>query len=101
MIWTLEEDAILLRLEPLLSRRAVAMVMARDPDAVNTRLSRLRAKHKKERLAAPPSLPKALKPRKCLSHGGYFVPERAGLFICQPCKYSTNWRDGQYMQDAV
>ena len=98
MIWTLEEDAILLRLEPLLSRRTVAVVMARDTDEISRRLSKLRGEHKKERTPPPP---KTIEPRRCLTHGGYFTPERENLFVCRPCKSKANWRDGQWMQDTA
>ncbi len=96
--FTLEEDAIMLRVEALMPRKAVAFVMGRSVTTVSRRLDNLRGQHKAARTPPPP--PVVIKPRKCLTHGGYFVPKHGKIFVCNPCKSKANWRDGQWMLEA-
>ena len=39
--------------------------------------------------------------RACLNCQNIFTPAHSKLYLCKPCKSTTNWKDGQYMVDVL
>ena len=102
LLFTKKEDKKLTGLiKQALSWAKIGKALGKDESSIRSAASRLGlTKEWSPRYA--PIKPKPKHPaRKCLRCGGSFRPIRVKIFICTPCKSTTDWQDGQWMQEMV
>ncbi len=107
--FTPDEDAHLKRLVngPSATWKMIAAKMNRPEASVRKRAPFLGLKKPfpksyglPVRLASKPAVVVPFQ-RACLNCQNIFTPAHDKLYLCKPCKSTTNWKDGQYMVDVL